>query len=643
MSECGKKTTDSACREMLEVAETKKYETVWDRYDKTEPQCNFGKLGICCTNCMHGPCRINPFSDETQKGICGASDYTIVARNIIRSIAAGAAAHSGHGRHVADLLYKLAQGEAPDYQIVDENKMLQIAKKLGIAIDGKEKNEITKEVAIKALEDFASYDNKPLHWVSNFVTTGRKEIFEKTNTMPASINDTIADIMHRTSMGTDADPLSLIFGGLTGALSDFDGCSLATDLSDILFGTPEPVTSEANLGVLSENKVNIAVHGHEPILSEKVFAAAQKLEEQAKAAGAEAINIVGICCTGNELLMRQGIPLAGNHLSQELAIMTGALDAMVVDVQCFMPSLRIAAECFSTEIITTMPIAKIPGAYHIQFREEDADESAEEIVLTAIEAFKKRNQEKIDINIPEEKNKVIAGFSQESLMDIFSKIEPDDPLQVLTQALESRELKGICTIVGCNNVKVPQDQNHLTIAKKLVQNDILVLSTGCAAQAFAKHGFLTSEAVEDFAGPGLKKFLNRLSDATECELPLIFHMGSCVDNSRPLNLKFALADKLGVDISDLPVAASAPEPMHEKAISIGTWAVTLGLPTHVGVIPYVRGSRLVTEVVTKIAEDVFGGYFIFETDPEAAADKLIDAIEERAWKLRVRKEAKKAH
>ncbi|NPV54282.1 MAG: anaerobic carbon-monoxide dehydrogenase catalytic subunit [Firmicutes bacterium] len=658
MSIYKERSADPASQEMLSVAQSHGLETAWDRAASQEPLCGFGNLGICCRICLQGPCRIDPFGEGAKAGICGARDYSIVSRNLIRMIAGGTAAHSDHGRHVALTLLAYLDGHAPGYRIADPEKARRIAERLGIETGGKRVEEIVREVTIAALEDFSRLEEQPCTWVRSTVTGGRVRKFEECAIMPSNINGAIAEVMHRTLMGVDADPINLIFGGLKCALADYAGCHLSTDLTDIIFGTPRPVRSEANLGVIDPEKVNLAVHGHTPILSEIVVDVAREMEDEARAVGAKGINIVGICCTANELLMRKGVPLATNFISQELAIMTGALDAMVVDFQCIMPAIKTLSECFHTRIITTMPFSKIPGACHIEFREASAREDARAIVRVAIDAYKSRNPDKV--HVPHIKSDVTAGFSLEAMLEIFSLVNRERPIRVLVDAIESGELRGMALFAGCTNTKAKQDEGHLTIARELAKHDVFIVATGCAAGAFAKAGYLSPEAVDKYAGEGLKRFLGRLNEAIDMggsgdeggngnksgsesenesgsrnvRLPLIFHMGSCVDNSRAVDLAVMVANEMGVDISDIPYVASAPEAMNEKAVSIGAWAVALGLPTHVGVIPPVYGSSLVTEVVTKIAEDVYGGYFIFDTDPVSSARKLIRKLDERRWRLK---------
>jgi carbon-monoxide dehydrogenase catalytic subunit len=623
------KTTDSASRAMLKVAERQDLSTIWDRFAAQTPQCGFGELGTCCRNCLQGPCRIDPFGEGATLGACGASADTIVARNLLRAIAAGTAAHSGHAKHLAHTLLKAATGRAPDYPIKDEVKLKAVAKRLGIVTEGKETAEIAREVAETALRDFSEKET-PVAWAATNVTQGRVETFLKYGVVPTGIDAAISEVMHRTHYGVDADPVNLLLGGIKCALADFAGCAMGTDLADILFGTPKPVVSRANLGVLKPDAVNIGLHGHSPILSDLIVQMAHDLDGEARAAGAAAgVNLVGMCCTGNEVLMRHGIPAATHSVSQELAIITGALDAMVVDYQCVMPSLATLAECFHTRLITTMPISKIPGATHIEFSEENARQAAAEIIRLGIEAFKRRDPQKV--NIPSHQSDVLAGFSTEAIVGALSLLNRDDPLKPLIDNIVAGNILGVCLFAGCNNVRVTQDQNFLTMAKELARENVLLLATGCGAGAFARHGLLTSEATTAYAGDGLKAVLTALGQAVGLPgpLPLVLHMGSCVDNTRAVQVAVAVANKLGVDLDKLPVVASAPEATTEKAIAIGTWAVAAGLPTHVGVIPPVLGSSLVARVLTQDVKSLFGGYFMVETDPVTAARQLVEAIRER--------------
>jgi len=630
-------TVDPAAIKMLPIAKRDNMETMWDRAESAQPQCGFGESGLCCRICLQGPCRINPFGKEPQRGICGAKDYTIVARNLIRMMAGGCAAHSDHGRHLAYALKGVGEGKAPDYRVKDEAKLRALATKLGVD-SGKSINELAVAVANTALEDFSRQDDEMCNWLKMMLPEKRLKLLDRNDVIATNIDKGITEVMHRTHMGCDADPVPLMFGGIKCSLGDVAGENISSNISDVLFGVPQMVVSKANLGALKEECVNICVHGHNPILSEVICDAADELQGEAIAAGAEGINIVGICCTANELLMRRGIPIITNFASQELAIMTGVVDAMVIDYQCIAPSVGFWTQCFHTKLISTMPITRIPGDTHIEFNEGAAREGAKEIVRVAIEAYRNRDPSKI--SIPAITSEVVAGFSLEYIKTLLSKFNEKEPLQYLADKIRSGEIQGIALIAGCNNpAKAQHDLCHLTIAKELVKNNILTLVTGCAAQSLAKHGLLTPEAVDEFAGESLKTFLKEVGQKTiGGSLPLILHMGSCVDNSRVENFISELAQVMRVDIQDLPIVASAPEAMSEKAVTIGTWCVATGWPTHVGVYPFIKGSPLADEIAQATAKDVYGGHFIFEPDPTVAAQKLVNVVEYRRWKLNAHSE-----
>ena len=631
-----KKTIDPAALKVLDQ-NNGQIETSYDRYVKMQPQCNFGREGICCRICLQGPCRITKKAD---KGICGAQPYTIVARNLIRAINGGCSAHADHSRHMIYTLTEMFEGKAGDYSIEDSKKLYRVADRLGISREGKSDEDLLKELHQQAISDFTKLDDEPCKWLESTVVPDRMKKFNECNIQPRSVHTSVAETMGQTHMGVDSDPVNLIFQGLKTALADYICMHIATDISDILFGTPKPVTTEANMGVIDKDMVNIAVHGHNPLLSEMIVRVAKDMTKEAEAAGAKGIKCMGICCTGNEVLMRQGVPVLTNFLSQELPIMTGALDAMVVDVQCIMPGVQAVSECFNTRIITTMSHSKIPSAYHVDFVEEKAVEKAREVINLAIEAYKERDNSKVDI--PDDKHKVTAGFSMEAMEEILGAISPDAPIKAVTDAVDSGQLRGVALFAGCNNLRVRHDESHSYIIKELAKNNVFMVATGCAAGTAAKLGLLNEDAVEKYAGDGLKDFINKLNEANKDKLegnklPLVFHMGSCVDNSRCYDFTNALAEQWGVDTPKVPFVASAPEAMSEKAVSIGSWCVTLGIPTHVGVVPEVTGSEVVNGIALQIAQDVYGGYFIWEEDPEKSVEKILAAMDERTWKMQVHK------
>ena len=631
-----KRSIDPAVLEMIDKAQEKGVITAFDRAVAQQPQCQFGYKGTCCRFCMMGPCRVTADTGPKSKGICGADAWTIAARSTGTMLLTGAAAHCEHARHMAHTVLEMAEGKAPDYKITDSKKLHSVAKRVGVATEGKSDTDLAKEVAKLALNDFAILTGMgECVWTTSSITEGRKAKLDACNITPNGIQSALADLLAQAHVGQDNDPVNITFSALRAAMADYTGMHIGTDFSDILFGTPEPVVSEANMGVIDTAKVNIILHGHNPLLSEMIVSAARALDGEAKEVGATGIQLSGICCTGNEVLMRQGVPIATSFSSQELAITTGAIDAMVVDVQCIMPGLTTAAKCFHTKIITTQSIAKLPGTMHIAFNVETAMEDAKEIVRLAIASYKERDASKV--YVPKLKNKVVAGFSLEAIYDIFASVNPDKPVKVLTDAIISGKLKGVALMAGCNNLKGVQDENHIGIVKELLKNDVFVVATGCAAQSYAKLGILDPANRDSLCGNGLKAFLAQFDGQGKEKLPAVLHMGSCVDNTRASDLLMDMADEMGVDTPKVPWVASAPEAMSGKAVAIGCWAVTLGMPVHVGVLPPVEGSDLFYSIATQIASDVYGGYFIFEVDAKVAAEKLLSALEYRNWKLGVHK------
>jgi carbon-monoxide dehydrogenase catalytic subunit len=624
------RSADPVANEMLQIADREGYSTVWSRLAEQEPQCSYGQLGTCCRVCAMGPCRIDPFGQGPQRGVCGADADTIVARNLARMVAVGSSAHSDHGRKAALLLGEVAAGRNTAYRITDEAKLRRVATKLGIEEQGRSPAEVAADVSREAAACFGKQDAAPILFLQKYMPRKRFErlrameqaLTEKTGSeiglLPRGIDREAVDILHRTHFGCDADPLSLVAQSIRCALSDgWGGSLIATELQDILLGTPHVRKVSANLGVLEPESVNVVVHGHEPILSAKIVEIAQDagLAEAARAVGAKRINVVGVCCTGNEVLLRQGVGMAGNAGDTELVVMTGAVDAMVVDVQCIYPALADLAACFHTQLITTSDQAKIPGARHVQFHEQTADENARRILQLAIEAYPARNKAKV--HVPATRATGYVGFTAEEILRVLG----GTPAPLVEQIVKGN-IKGVAGLVGCNNAKVPQDSFHRALTAELIRRDILVIGTGCWGIAACKAGFM-DHAARDQAGPGLAAVCKAL------EIPPVLHMGSCVDCSRMLVLAGAIADHLSVDISDLPLVGSAPEWTTEKAVAIGTYFVGSGIPVHLWPVPPILGGPVVTRLLTQDAKDVVGGYFFVEEDPVATAVKMESIIMER--------------
>jgi len=613
-TEISKLSINKDSRAMLAVAREQGIETVWDRLAAQQPQCGYCALGVSCRNCAMGPCRVDPFGEGPQKGVCGADADIIVARNLGRTIAAGASAHSDHGRDILEVFAELAAGETSGYDLRDEGKLRALAAEWQIETDGREPLAIAQDLAAAMMEDYGT--RKSGLGFAGRVPQQRSEVWDKLGITPRGIDRENVEMLHRTHMGVDNDYVNTLLHGLRTSLSDgWGGSMIATELSDVLFGTPAPGKSMVNLGTLKPECVNIALHGHNPVLSDVIVQAAgdPELVKLARDKGAEGINLVGLCCTGNELQMRKGVPMAGNHLMQELVLLTGALDAMVVDYQCIMPAVTDVAKCFHTVVISTADKAKFTGATHVSFDPKRGLEIGKEIVRLGVEAYANRNPERVQI--PDDPLEMMAGFSVEAILGALGGTP--DPL---VDAIKAGKIRGAVGVVGCNNPKIQQDHGHVTLTRRLIENDVLVLVTGCAAIANGKAGQMMPAAAE-MAGPGLREVCQALG------IPPVLHMGSCVDNTRILVLAAALAKHLGVDISQLPLAGAAPEWYSEKAVSIGAYVVASGIFTVLGVQPAIFGSPNVVQLLAAGLDDVVGARFAVEADPDKAALLILKHIE----------------
>lgn len=623
---------DPTSQELISRAEELGLETAFSRADQMSP-CNIGGAGMCCKNCGMGPCRLTKDGDV---GICGATIDTIQARNLLRAISSGASAHSDHGRDMAFTLKEAAQGEAEGYVIRDVAKLRTLAAAYDIPVEGRSPNEIAVDLADLYISQFGQ--QKGLLAPVIRAPEERKKKWEKEGVMPRGVDREVVEALHRTHIGDDQEPEHILQHAIRTAISDgWGGSMIATDVSDILFGTPAPILGEANLGVLKEDMVNVVVHGHEPTLSEMIVAATQDPEiiEYAQKAGAKGVNLSGICCTANEILMRQGIPAAGNFLQQELAILTGAVEAMVVDVQCIMQALVGLAENFHTKIITTSPKVKITDATHIEFDEHKALSIAKEILKAGIDNFKNRGE----VHIPEGKEELVPGFSHEYINYTLGGSYRAS-FRPLNDAIISGRIRGVAAVVGCNNPREQHDFLHTKVTKELLKEDVLVVETGCSAIANAKEGLLLGKAGLDQVGPGLRE----ICEATG--LPPVLHMGSCVDNSRILTVLTQMVEEggLGDDIDQIPAVGLAPEWMSEKALSIGTYCVASGAyvifggSSPVGGMPdRVSDSDIVSRLISEGWEEKYGGKLEFIPDVDEMIKATLDHIDKKREELGLEK------
>ena len=613
---------EAATNSLLENAQKVGADTWQQRVKNQTPHCGFGEAGTCCRICSMGPCRI---TKKAPRGICGCDVHGIVARNYLIFTAGGAATHSDHGREIMHTLHETREGG--NYQVKDPEKLIRIAHEWGVETEGKDIYDLAHEMAEIGLLEYG----KPFG-TQKFIKRApehTQELWAKADIEPRAIDREVSQSMHMTHMGCSSLAEALIRQALRAGLSDgWGGSMMGTEFSDVMFGTPRPIDTEANIGVMEKDNVNIVVHGHDPSLSEMVvhFANDPEMIAYAKSVGAKGITVSGVCCTSNEVTMRHGIPMAGNYLNQENVVLTGACEAIVVDVQCIFPALGPLSKCFHTKFITTSPVARIPDSEFIQFHAETADVSAKAIVKMAIENFQNRNQELV--NIPNQKQKARVGYSVEAIKKVLdtvanSQLDEFGTTKPLIECVHSGVLRGAVAMVGCNNPKVRPDTAHIGLMKKMLENDIIVITTGCSAQAAAKAGLMDPVQAREYCGAGLKRV---------CELaniPPVLHMGSCVDISRMMILASDIAKDWGINISEVPVVGCAPEWMSEKAVSIGNYVVATGIETFLGVDPYSKGSEEVTRLLQGddgIKEWV-EAKFVVDTDIDSLGDKMIACIE----------------
>ncbi len=622
-------TICDATAQMLEKAKQDGVETAFDRA-LTMKACPIGADSACCKHCSMGPCRLNAKDPYSKVGVCGATIDTIMARNFARMVASGAAAHTDHGMSMLDLFREVVNGQIHDYKIKDLKKLEEVAQSIGIETEDRAPEDIAKDLYQELERTYTQVEGEiPF---AQRVPEKTLENWRKLGIVPRGAMREIMEVMHRTHMGVDQHYENITKQFSRTALSDgWGGSMVATEISDILFGTPRPTAVEVNMGVLKEDQVNIIVHGHEPNLFESMLESVNEssLIEEAKKAGAKGINLVGMCCSGAEMMSRHGVPHAGNFMSTEAILVTGAVDAMCVDVQCIKQGLSAVAECYNTPLITTNPRCHIEGAQHVEFHEHDPKHCTDEVVIRAITRYKNRNK---PIEIPRIKNAGIHGFSHEYINYMLGGTFRGSYTPLNDNVINGR-IRGVAGVVGCTNPRVKHDWVHTELVKELIKNDVLVLQTGCSQVTLAKGGLLTPEAAH-LAGPGLREVCETVG------MPPVLGMGSCVDNSRILIAASAMVREggLGESIADLPAAGAAPEWMSEKAISIGQYFVASGVYTVFGVtFPIVQDTKFHKLLFEGLEEQQGLGKWGFSPDPYEMAHMMIAHIDKKRQALGIDK------
>ena len=613
-------TPDPAVREMLLHMQELGVETVFDRFDQQQPQCSFGIAGICCKNCYMGPCRI---TKKSPRGVCGADADVIVARNLLRAVASGAAAHGARGRESMLALKKAAEGTI-DLPIEGEAKVRAVCKTYGLETEGKTLNQLAEEVADILLEDLSRTVPAPHRTLHAFAPEERKKVWKELDILPVSVYHEVFESLHRTSTGTDGDWQNLMKQFLrTGVAFAWTSCLGSSIAMDCLYGLPERRKTIMNIGALKKGYVNIAVHGHSPLLVSEIVRVGQSeaYQEKAKDAGAEGIQFYGICCSGLSAMYRYGgvIPLS-NAVGAELVIGTGALDLWVADVQDVFPSIMDVARCFKTTVVTTSDSARLPGAEHYGFDHDHSNLSeihdiAEKIVNRAIESF--RGRRNVPVFIPKYEVEAEVGFSAEFAGSRFG-------MDHIAEALKEGKILGIVNLVGCSNPRIVYEKSVVEVADILIRNNILIMTNGCASFPLMKLGFCSTKALKQ-TGDELREFLG--------DVPPVWHMGECLDNARASALFSQVAAKAGHAIKDLPYAFISPEWSNEKGICAALAFRLLGMNSYHSVYAPTQGSKNVTEFMEHGTKELLGSEMIVDLDAKALAERVVADLKEKRKKL----------
>jgi carbon-monoxide dehydrogenase catalytic subunit len=598
---------------MYQVTRQDSMETIYERFAKQQPQCAFGTLGVCCTLCTDGPCQI---TRKASRGVCGATADLIVTRNLLLKCAQGVAANVYHARNVARTLKAVGEGKA-DYVIRDEAKLRYLAGKVGIDAT-LPTNEVARELGTFYINQINSNDYDELALVHAFAPQKRLEVWKNLGIIPGGPNSEVATGLSKVMTNVNNDVVDLLLHCLRlGIANEYAGLMGITSLQEVLTGTASPNEGPVDIGILDPHAVNVLMHGHQPLLAVKVLELARdpQIQEQARRAGAiNGLKVYGALCEGQQLFSIAAqykdvfFGQIGNWIQQELILATGAVDVMAFDYNCVMPTISEEfAPKYHTKLVSTDKVIRQAGVERLEFEPDKAAEIAATILRYGIEAFGKRGA----VNIPPLKHKAVAGFTTESVVNALG-----GSVQPLVDAIVSGQVRGVVAVVGCTTVREFHSGKHITtLAQELIKRNILVIGAGCCSSAMQNAGLMSSDAVQ-LAGSGLASVCSALGT------PPCLSYGSCTDIGKIIDTAVAIAENLGVDVSDLPVVASAPEYMEQKAVADAFTAVAFGLALHLSPAPPILGSPLVTRILTQDVEALVGGRVFVALDPVEAADAI---------------------
>ncbi|OOM69972.1 carbon monoxide dehydrogenase 1 [Clostridium puniceum] len=622
MSVC--KSADCKLCEFLSSKE--EIETSFNRVEKQKSKCKFGKTGVCCKLCSNGPCKITP---NSPKGVCGADADTIVARNFLRAISAGSACYLHVVENTARNLKTIGEGKS-NLKIKSPETLDNLAEIFGIAEIDVNKKAVM--VADEVLKDLYKPRFEKMELVKKLAYVPRYKKWEELNILPGGAKSEVFDAIVKTSTNLNSDPVDMLLNALSlGIATGIYGLVLTNLLNDVMLGTPKIRQAKVGFRVIDENYINIMVTGHQHSdiahLQDKLIE--EDVKKKAIELGAKGFRLVGCTCVGQDLQLRGEHCTevfsghAGNNYTSEAVLATGGIDLIVSEFNCTIPGIEPIAEKFNVKTICIDDVAKKKNADYIPFDMSDAEEISEKIINAALESYKnRRSTVKIDIPKDHGHDDVITGVSEGSLKEFLG-----GNWDGLIDLIAKGKIKGIAGVVGCSNLTAKgHDVFTVELTKELIKRDILVLSAGCSSGGLENVGLMSPGAAE-LAGDSLKEVCKSLG------IPPVLNFGPCLAIGRLEMVATELAENLGLDIPQLPLVLSAPQWLEEQALADAAFGLTLGLPLHVAISPFIDGSEIVTKVLKEDLVILTGGKLIVEEDVIKAANELEMIIESRRGEM----------
>lgn len=624
----GRVSYHDSVEEMLKRIREDGMSNVFDRWVLQEKiRCKFCLQGLSCQLCSNGPCRISERSGQ-DKGVCGIGPDAMAMRNLLLRNIMGAATYSHHAYEAFRTLRATAEGKTP-FKITDVDKLRWMCEKLGINTN-QDINQMAKDLADVLETQMKIGVEEANIMVEAFAPRKRKKLWRDIGIYPAGVVHEEQNCIASCLTNVDGNHVSLAMKALRLGLATIYNAQIGLEMvQDILFGTPKPHEVNVDLGIMDPDYVNIVFNGHQPWAGVATLQKAKtpEVQERAKAVGAKGLRVVGSIETGQELLQRFPVDdvfvgLIGNWLAIEPLLATGTVDVIAMEENCSPPAIDMYAEKYQATLVSVSTIVDMPGLHHkIEYFPAEVEAMVDKLIDLALENFKKRKG-RITPKVPKIVQKAIAGFSTEAVLEALgNKLDP------LVDVITAGKIKGVVALANCSTLRNgPQDWNTVNLTKELIKRDILVVSGGCGNHALEVAGLCNLDAI-NMAGDGLKEVCNML------KIPPVLSFGTCTDTGRVSMLVTALADHLDVDVSDLPIAVTAPEWMEQKATIDGIFAVAYGAYTHLSPTPFITGAPQLVKLMTEDVEKITGGKIALGDDPVEVADDIERHIMDKRSKL----------